>query len=80
MSSNETTTRNADTEQVISRAFAASIADINRRLSILERANLDAAARLDQMANDLGYPLSSVHGTKKHLREVATILRAGVRR
>jgi len=52
---------------------------IERRLSAAERAILDAANRLDQMADDLGYPINSIHHTREHLREVAAILREGVR-
>jgi len=52
---------------------------IERRLSAAERAILEVATRLDQMADGLGYPVNSIHVTREHLREIAAILHTGVR-
>jgi hypothetical protein len=55
-----------------------TMTSIERRLSAAERAILDAATRLDQMADDLGYPVNSTRLTREQLREIAAILREGV--
>jgi len=56
-----------------------AMTSIEQRVSACERAIQDAANRLEQMADDLGPPVNSIHLTRAHLREIATILRTGVR-
>ena len=77
--STPTTTTISTTPYATVADIVRAMTSIERRLSACERAILDAATRLDQMADDLSYPVNSIRLTREHLREVATILREGVR-
>lgn len=55
-------------------------AEIEQRLARCEQAILDAADKIEAMANDLQYPINSIHITREGLREIAAIIRAAVKR
>lgn len=52
-----------------------ALKDVQRRLAALEQRQQQAAQVISTLADSLGYPISSIHLTRIHLREIAAILR-----
>ena len=77
-----TTTQSDLYDTITPASVAAEVVKINRRVAALEQSvrdtRLEVAQQLDALAADIGYPINDIAKTRKHLRDLAAKLRAGV--